>query len=412
MATPDQAFKGWVEYGAGGGGGGGGNAFIQGGNTFGATAVLGTNDAFGLHLETSGSVRARITDAGVFLIAAAAPSGTESLRVSGGGILNDGTQSITSVTSTLSLNNSGGPINIGNNANAQAINIGTGAAARTVTIGNQTGATSVIIDAGTGPINIGDSAQARSVNIATGVATQAVAIGNAAAGTSVLLRAPTINLAASTALQVNGSAGAAGQVLTSQGPASPAIWTAISGSPLVLVSTATLAGVNSATIAGLDGDTDGIYFIHGQIIVTGAVGSPATNVILRPNAVVAGLYSTATGLTTGGVTVTNTGAASNSWFLHGANLAANSTESSQLSFEGWIAASATYFAGPAVYGTTRSITGTSSVFDSSVPRSASALFQGQWAVSPSVNLTSMQILATQAGAVMTGKVSIYRLSRT
>lgn len=403
MATPDQAFKGWVEYGAGGGGGGGGNAFIQGGNTFGATAVLGTNDAFGLHLETSGSVRARITDAGVFLIAAAAPSGTESLRVSGGGILNDGTQSITSVTSTLSLNNSGGAINVGNNADAQAINIGTGAAARTVTIGNQTGATSVVIDAGTGPINIGNSAQARSVNIATGLAAQSVAIGNAAVGTSVLLRAPTINLAPSTALQVNGSAGVAGQVLTSAGPASPAVWTSISGSPLVLVSTTTLAGVNSATIAGLDGDTAGLYFIQGALRMVGGAGTPDGTLIIQANGANTNYLSTAQGFTTGGAS--STGISTTSWVIHPSTWSGGAT-GGQITFSAWIQASTSAFAGSYRY-----ITGTSALWSNNGGAvGINSQFGGTY--TGAGNLTSLVVSNTQAAILLTGPVSIYRLSRT
>ena len=54
----------------------------------------------------------------------------------------------------VSINSSGGVINIGDDAVAQNINIGTGAAARTVTIGNTTGATGVVIEAGTGEVLI------------------------------------------------------------------------------------------------------------------------------------------------------------------------------------------------------------------------------------------------------------------
>jgi hypothetical protein len=77
-------------------------------------------------------------------------SGSESLRVSGGGARIDGSSLVAAVTSSLSLNNSGGSINIGNNADAQALNIGTGAAARTIAIGNQTGATTLGFNYGTG----------------------------------------------------------------------------------------------------------------------------------------------------------------------------------------------------------------------------------------------------------------------
>jgi len=54
----------------------------------------------------------------------------------------------------LSLNSSGGAINIGDDADAFAINIGTGAAARTVTVGNTTGATQVVVNSGTGGIDV------------------------------------------------------------------------------------------------------------------------------------------------------------------------------------------------------------------------------------------------------------------
>lgn len=124
-------------------------AFIQNGNSFGADAVLGTNDAFALLFETSGVTRGRWTSAGELLVAAAAVSGSESLRVSGGGARIDGTQLIASVSSSLSLNNSGGPIQIGNNADAQAISIGTGAAARAITIGNTTSTSSIANSFGT-----------------------------------------------------------------------------------------------------------------------------------------------------------------------------------------------------------------------------------------------------------------------
>jgi hypothetical protein len=61
----------------------------------------------------------------------------------------DGAIDIDSV-GALSLNSSGGVINVGNDAVAQAINVGTGAAARTITVGNATGATLLDLNSGTG----------------------------------------------------------------------------------------------------------------------------------------------------------------------------------------------------------------------------------------------------------------------
>ena len=54
----------------------------------------------------------------------------------------------------MQINSSGGTINIGNDAAAYAMNIGTGAAARVITIGNVTGATQVVLNAGTAGISL------------------------------------------------------------------------------------------------------------------------------------------------------------------------------------------------------------------------------------------------------------------
>ena len=54
----------------------------------------------------------------------------------------------------VSVNSSGGAINIGDDADTGAINVGTGAAARNIAIGNATGATALDIDSGTGGTTI------------------------------------------------------------------------------------------------------------------------------------------------------------------------------------------------------------------------------------------------------------------
>lgn len=72
-----------------------------------------------------------------------------------------------------------------------ALNIGTSAFAKTITIGNGTGATSLVLNAGTGNIDIGTGAFARSVNIATGAAAQAVIVGSTTGASSLLMQGGT-----------------------------------------------------------------------------------------------------------------------------------------------------------------------------------------------------------------------------
>jgi hypothetical protein len=63
------------------------NAFVQGGNSFGATALLGTNDNQSLALETSGSTRMFISSSGDIGIGTITPS--DKLSISAGNILID-----------------------------------------------------------------------------------------------------------------------------------------------------------------------------------------------------------------------------------------------------------------------------------------------------------------------------------
>ena len=76
----------------------------------------------------------------------------------------------------LSLNSSGGVINIGDDAVAQAVNIATGAAARTISVGNTTGATAVNIDAGSGGVTIYTGTSA-GLNLTNGTSTSTHKVG-------------------------------------------------------------------------------------------------------------------------------------------------------------------------------------------------------------------------------------------
>lgn len=125
-----------------------------------------------------------------------------------------------------SFESGGAAIDIGADASADAINVGTGAAARVITIGNVTGATQVVLNAGTagialastgagditinsddtllldadgvlelnssaGAINIGNDADANAINIGTGAAARTITMGNGTGATSLVLNAGT-----------------------------------------------------------------------------------------------------------------------------------------------------------------------------------------------------------------------------
>ena len=86
-----------------------GNAFVQGGNSFGTTALLGTNDSQSLQFETSGSVRVTISSSGNVGIGTTTP--TTTLNVSGTTLLQGGQTTVrgsgaTSATTALRVENS------------------------------------------------------------------------------------------------------------------------------------------------------------------------------------------------------------------------------------------------------------------------------------------------------------------
>lgn len=97
----------------------------------------------------------------------------------------------------LSINSSAAAINMGNDAVAQAINIGTGAAARTVTVGNTTGASGLVLQAGTGDITI------------TGVVKEINAEFLFSSGTDLVVsQSPIMQASATTGVAPTGVAGA------------------------------------------------------------------------------------------------------------------------------------------------------------------------------------------------------------
>jgi hypothetical protein len=95
-----------------------------------------------------------------------------------------GTLSMAALTVTGAFTQTGGIVNMGTDAAANAINIGTGAAAKPIIIGNGSGATAVTLNAGTGGVNVGTNAIAHTVTIGNVTGTTAVNINAGTAGST------------------------------------------------------------------------------------------------------------------------------------------------------------------------------------------------------------------------------------
>lgn len=134
-----------------------GFAFLQNGNAYGTTAVLGTTDAFGLNFITAGNTRFAIDAASSTLTG----TGPTTLTSSG----------------TMSLSSAAGSALTLDSGTTGAVNLGTGASAKIITIGNNTGATTLNLTSGTG-------SQTFTSSNATGVTTASAFVFNASALTS------------------------------------------------------------------------------------------------------------------------------------------------------------------------------------------------------------------------------------
>jgi hypothetical protein len=142
--------------------------FRNGGNSFGATATLGTNDANILSFETGGTSRLQIAAASSTLTGQGATTLTSTSTLALSSAAASALSITTGTTGALTLDT----------GTTGAINLGTNANAKTITIGNGTGATSVVINAGTGAINIGTNAVARTTTIGNATGTSAVTINS------------------------------------------------------------------------------------------------------------------------------------------------------------------------------------------------------------------------------------------
>jgi collagen type VII alpha len=153
------------------------DAFIQNGNSFGATALLGTNDSQDLQFETSGSVRMTISSSGNVGIGTTTPTNT--LNVNGTTFLQGGQTTVrgsgaTSATTALRVENS--------NASASLVvldngNVGIGTTSPTAILGIS-GSTII-----TGSFNVNAGTTTPHIR---GAALRVSELANGAAGTLTL----------------------------------------------------------------------------------------------------------------------------------------------------------------------------------------------------------------------------------
>lgn len=122
------------------------------GNSTGASSVIvdcGTGN-FDLGVTTTDHTSRLGSTTGVSALTLQA--GTGAMTFTAGGVFD------VNATGAVTIDSTGGALQIGNGANAFAVDIGTGAAARTITIGNATGATSIVVNSGTGNLDLGVNA--------------------------------------------------------------------------------------------------------------------------------------------------------------------------------------------------------------------------------------------------------------
>jgi hypothetical protein len=132
--------------------------------------AIGIGNSAAAHVITIGSV----TGASQVVI----NSGTAGIQMASTGAgditINSDDTLLLDADGVLELNSSAGVIGIGNDADAFDINVGTGAAARVITVGNNTGATQLVLEAGSGGLDIGTAASAQSITIGNNTGATAI----------------------------------------------------------------------------------------------------------------------------------------------------------------------------------------------------------------------------------------------
>ncbi len=183
--------------------------FEQGGNSFGAAAVLGTNDTNALSFETNGVTRATFDTA-------------NGLSFGNGIAITSGAGTAISVTTGTT-----GALTL-DSGTTGAVNLGTNANAKTITIGNVTGATGIVQRVGTGNFSldgvggstysIGASTVAGTITVGGTAQTGTMTLGSSSAANIINLGtgtgATTINIGNNNAGAINVGTSANAQTIT------------------------------------------------------------------------------------------------------------------------------------------------------------------------------------------------------
>ncbi|HMH10468.1 MAG TPA: hypothetical protein VK553_07140, partial [Candidatus Nitrosopolaris rasttigaisensis] len=105
---------------------------------------------------------------------------------------------LSSLSGSATILTAGTALNLASDADTAAVNIGTGAAARVITVGNVTGATQLVLNAGTAASSINTTNGAFAIltgtgalNLGTDAAAKVITLGNSTGATSISLNTGT-----------------------------------------------------------------------------------------------------------------------------------------------------------------------------------------------------------------------------
>lgn len=259
-------------------------AFINGGNSFAGSAILGTNDNNSLSFETNGTTRMTIGATGALTLGS---SGGAAVSIASGSASNfsvtGANLTLATLTSgTLSLS-SAGNVSIDSSSGSGTISIGTGGTASTA-IGNATG-TFAVTSSG---LNVSTAGALTGVASIDTIATSATAITFAGAGTLSSTGSSALNLDGGTSGAVNIGASTSGNIALGGG----------SGSTGCTLTNSTGAFACSAGLSGTTGT-----FTGGSSLTLGT-SSSSTGAIIFKNATNSNTTTISSGVSGANLTIT------------------------------------------------------------------------------------------------------------